>query len=439
MNRKWVCNLLADFSHPPWTKSLDRVVYMSIGKGGEEQIPFHAYVQPNDTCTVKAHHNATFWSFSRFPEEIQLHILAMCPASTLFQLMHTSSKLRIEASKQFWANPNVYFYVLEKWLMDKAYQGDTLWDVSFLAQVQNVEVGYSLDIDERIYRQQNGRVEIESNLADIFWASLKDRIPNVKRVILNQHSGTRKMGDVLLAMQLLVEASPPGVECSILITEEKQTSESTPWNTDTFQRCLIQPKEQGVWEKRKPGKFRETVLPPPKKFEGPVGRFMELLYQFGWKIPPQRSGLLLLMVEALDRHHFDMGQHEPFSCPFSSCTAYFSNGGEWTIHAAEKHYHDWEKLPEYLPNSSAGTDLRERIQALDRKRREVREQFQKIRDAWRTSHEARRREMKYSMIEQLANDPSWETEEKGEKHWVWEEFLRAVSIVKVGIWSSVML
>ncbi|PVH92908.1 hypothetical protein DM02DRAFT_259704 [Periconia macrospinosa] len=341
MHRYGVCNLLTTLSYPPWTKGLDRVVYMT--QHGEERFPFYAYVQPNDVCTVNSHHNASFWSFSRLPAEIQVHVLAMCPASTLFRLMHTSLKLRTEALKLFWAKADTYFLVDAHWLINKAYPGDSMWDMAFLVQVQNVEIDYSSVLNNRIcMRQEDERVEIQSNLVDIFWASLRDRVLNVKRVILNYNEGStgREYGldRIPLALRLLVEASPHGIETCVLFLERKQTSRPTTWRTATWRRCLLRRTEQGVWEEGNLEKFRKTILMPPKIFRGPVGSFGELLYQCYTKIPLQRYGLWPLMVEALDRHHFDVGRNEPFPCPVASCTAYFSKGGEWTIYAAEEHY-----------------------------------------------------------------------------------------------------
>src|SRR3954462_7655609 len=97
MSARFALNAPAALSHPPWTKGLERDFYMTTD--GEKLIPFHTYVRFSGNCTPASQPSQTLWIFNRLPEEIQLHILAMCSASTLFQLMHVSSKLRIEASK----------------------------------------------------------------------------------------------------------------------------------------------------------------------------------------------------------------------------------------------------------------------------------------------------------------------------------------------------
>src|SRR5690242_9293647 len=180
MHRQAVCNLLATLSYPPWTQNLNREVYMT--PGGEKRIPFRTYVQPSSTCAIASQHSVTLWKFPQLPDEIQLHVLAMCSASTLFQLMHTSSRLRKEASKLFWGKEDAYFLVEAHWLVDKAYPGQSMWDMAFLANVQHVEVEYQARISQEICVRRDGICDIQHNLVDAFWTSLKGRFPNVKKV-----------------------------------------------------------------------------------------------------------------------------------------------------------------------------------------------------------------------------------------------------------------
>ena len=432
MRRQATCNLLATLSYPPWTKGLDREVYMT--PGGEERIPFHIYVQRTGVRTVASQHNAILSTFHQLPEEVQLHILAMCPASTLFQLMRTSSKLRTEASKLFWGERDTYFLVEARWLIDKAYSGQSTWDMAFLANVQNLEIEYQPVLTLDICLQRDGTREIQRNLIDNFWDSLKSRFPGVKKVIINHNEESLGWEDKKelfpLALQLLVQACPPGIESSVLFLEKKPQpqliAKTKGWRTATWQRCLFRQASNGQWSKSKQGKLWKTVMMPPKRFNGPVGHFNELKFHCYQTIPLQRFGLWPLMVEALDRHHFDAGRNAPFACPLSGCTTYFSQAGEWTVHAAKVHYLEWKTLLEILPSGGVGAGVKERSQALDRKTKEVQKAFKVMKDAWVAGDNATQREMKSGWIEQLSSDAAWETEEKGEKSKVWLEFMQEV-------------
>lgn len=431
MRRQATCNLLTSLSYPPWTKDVERVVYMT--RDGEKRTPFYDYVRPSGVRTAGPRHSATTCRFQHLPEEVQLYILTMCSASTLFQLMHVSSKLRIEASKLFWAKENAYFLVESQWLLNEAYPGDSFWDMAFPARVQNVEVEYSPETSNEIcLRQDEGGVEIQRNLITAFWVTLKRRFPSVTRVILNQNEeNTRPMyknEPFPPALQLLVRACPTEIKVSVLFLEKKKQevldrAETIDWRTATWQRSQFWQTSSGEWDKRKPDECRQTILMPPKQFRGPVGQFGELQYQCYKRIPLQRYGLWPLMVEALDRHYFDEGRNEAFSCLLPSCTAYFSLAGDWPLHAAKVHYQEWQSLLEILPSTSVGFYIRERSQALDKKTREVQAQFKEIRDTWFRDDETTQRAIQRSWMEQLNSDPAWETKGTGTNSSLWEDFM----------------
>lgn len=155
--------------------------------GGDERVPYHIHVRPSCIRTVASQHGANLSAYSQLPDELQLHILTLCSDSCLFQLMHTSSKLRIEASKLFWRRRDVYFLVEAQWLIEKAYPGQSYWDMAFLANVQNVEVECPGSISGQICRKRDEKREIQHALVHVFWASLQNRFPNAKTVIINHN------------------------------------------------------------------------------------------------------------------------------------------------------------------------------------------------------------------------------------------------------------
>jgi hypothetical protein len=344
--------------------------------------------------------------------------------------MHTSSKFRTEASKLFWGKGDAYFLVEAQWLLNKAYPGQSFWDMAFLTNVQNIEIECRAGIRQEICVQRDNSCDIQHDLVNVFWASLKDKFPNVKKVILN-HNEERVSWDeepFPLALQLLLRACPQDIESSLLFLEKEPKppllAGTADWRTGAWHRCSFQLAGDGEWHKSEPKTLRQTILMPPKQFKGPVGRYIELKYQCYHKIPLQRFGLWPLMVEALDRHHSGLGRNASFVCPLSSCTASFRQAGEWTVHAAKTHYQEWKRLLEILPDSSVGARLKERSQALDRKTHQVQEQFKEIRVAWMAGDEATRTKIKRSWMEQLGSDAAWETKERGEESSLWVEFMQ---------------
>jgi hypothetical protein len=433
MHRDAICNLLELLFYPYQSRDLYQAVYMT--SSGEERTPFHTYVSPSGIRGNMSLQDTAFSMFNQLPAEIQLHIVAMCSVSTLFQLMHTSSKLRREALKLFWGQKATYFLVEAEWLIDKAYPGQSFWDMAFLANVQNVEVEYQPVISKKICCHRHGTLVIRHDLIDTFWAALKHWCPNLQKVILNQSKGSYNLEDdnepFPRALQCLLQACPPSIKCSLLYLEQKPQSETgiLQWRTEPWQRCLFQYTDDGGWLKTEPQRMRRTIFMPPKQFKGPVGHYMGLRYQAHKIIPLQRLGLWPLIVEALDCYYFDGVHDKPFSCPLSGCTAYFSQGGEWSVHAAEVHYREQKKLLEVLPSNRTGAELRERSQALDRKTKQLQEEFRIIREAWVAGDETAQKEIRQLWIEQLHYDAAWETRETGMKSTLWADFMQDVYMV----------
>jgi hypothetical protein len=148
MHPEFACNLIATLSQPPWTEELDWSLHTN--SEWEKRIPFHTYVQSNRVASRVIEQDSLFLDFGALPMELQLRILALCPANTLFQVMHASPSLRTEASKLFWALPNASFLIQASWLLDGGYPGYTYIELPFLHHVQKVEIEYSFRDEETI-------------------------------------------------------------------------------------------------------------------------------------------------------------------------------------------------------------------------------------------------------------------------------------------------
>jgi hypothetical protein len=150
--------------------------------------------------------------------------------------MHVSSKLRIEASKVFWAKQNAYFLVEAQWLLEEAYPGYTLSYVAFTTQVQNVAVQYRPLASRTICPRPDGILNIQRSRITGFWAALRQRFPIVKKVILNRTEESASSEDdkepFTMALQLLLEACLHDIECSVLIFEKRKPQYNA--NTTSF-------------------------------------------------------------------------------------------------------------------------------------------------------------------------------------------------------------
>jgi hypothetical protein len=346
--------------------------------------------------------------------------------------MQVSSVLRAEASKLFWANPKAYFLISADWLIDGADSAYTYCDLSFLPYIQNVLIDYHMGIESKICPMHDQTMVVRPERIAAFWKNLIKRCPNVKRVVIDQnwlsHSWRKESQRVPRAARILIHSSPSYIQTSAFIVEETENSPtahsaSTP-SDPVYQRSLYRPSAGGgVWAPVKVARPWKVILPPAKQFNGPVGKYEKLDYDSTLTLL-QRNGLWSLMVEALDRHHFDMGNTKPFLCPSSNCDAFFQKAGEWSVHAAKSHYNDWVTGDRFriLPKELK-VEFEEFEKAVDRKGDEIRRISNDIRDNWKQGGR-KQREIERGWMEQLENDVAWNTGTTPNESRLWRNFVR---------------
>jgi hypothetical protein len=433
---EFACNLSATLSYPPWRNDLDWGLYTT--KEWEKRTTFHSYVQPGAATACLPGQVSSFPRFSTLPAELQLRVLSFCPARTLFQVMRVSSTLRTEASKLFWANPNAFFVVEAYWLLDGGYPGNTCWDMAFLHHVQQVEIEYYPGAGNTICPQEVGEISVRQDLILCFWKSFKQRFPNAKRVIINQNWETTSCWSdtepVALPLRTLIQYCPPGINVSAFVLEKNPLIDNSTIITSkkSWQRSLYQPTADGRWETLQLDGRHTTLFMPTKQFSGPVGEFRGLAYECE-RIACQKYGLWPLMIEALDRHHFDGGRNESFTCPAFGCDAYFAKAGEWTVHAVKLHCQGWRagEPMVLLPNELRAV-FEEKENALEARREKIIKRYKEMFEDWNEEGGQRRRKTERGWIEQLENDAAWDTGEKARESKLWRELLQQMSPIWVG-------
>jgi hypothetical protein len=399
MHPSFACNLITTVSLPPWKEGLDWGLQTT--DEWEKHVPFHAYVRSRPGANrVQHRHVYLFPLFSTLPAELQFHILAFCPAHTLFRMMHVSSALRAEASKLFWATSGASFLVGADWLLGGGYQGDTYRDLPFMHHVQRVEIEYHRGFDAEIcFKGNDERLSARQDQITRFWESLVLRLPNVNRVLFNQGYETPLWWEdgkqMTQPLQILLQARPIGLEVAVLVLEETVVIDASipvpP--TRRWQRSLYQPSVDGGWVKAHNYRREATILMPTKQFQGPVGEFHRLLHE-AEGIYDQREGLWPLMIEALDRYYFDDGREVPFDCPLASCGTQFTRAGEWSIHAVDVHCEAWAAGDSmaFLPKA-LGEVFEKKVIALQETLEHKRKQLKVLREDWDRAGKHKRKEM----------------------------------------------
>lgn len=417
---EFTCNFLATLAHPPWPAALRRNLYLT--REGEERTPFHLYVRSRPILEGPCGQPVSFPCLTALPVELQLRILTFCSASTLFQLMRVSSSIRAEASKLFWAYSSAYFVVEAAWILDGGYPSYTCSNLAFLASVQNVQINLWEGTDDRICPLRNGTVEVRHDRIADFWKTFAQRCPRAKKVVVNQCWVSPPWREdsqcVPKALRFLVQSSPLGIATSAFIVEEVD---------EQWQRAMYQWRAEGLWRKVKLEQDWKAVLVPAKRFESLVERFQEISLR-GSLLELEQDGLWPVLVESLDRYHFDSGRNRPFSCPSAGCDQQFQKAGEWTRHAAELHNQEWmgDNRFQMLPQAIRG-DFEQQGAKLAEKKKSIWQDARAIRNEWKRGSKEQQRAIQRMWIDQVKRENASVTEEDICKSGgVWQEFWQEI-------------
>jgi hypothetical protein len=426
MSQSIICNLLAAIPRPPWAQPLDWDMVSNTDY--EKRIFFSAYVKQPETKSSSPPSSTSFIHFQRLPAELQLRILAYCPVPTLWQLMRASSMLRTESSKLFWAHPDASFLVSLNWLLRGGYPGHTHNDLSFLRYAQNVEVEDDYVHDEH-WRNPEVRLpfcaqDMGQGAVETIWTALMERCPKLKRVVFNRtliyEEDVEDRVGVPRDLKALMQACPKGITVEAFVMEER---EGLQGDNVECRRALYRALGNENWEELEPSSHRKAVLVPAKLFRGPVGQFEKDTYLLG-RLIFQHVAFWPLVIEALDRHHFDDGRNSPFKCPRLDCDMRFVKAGEWTIHAATT-THGFAQVEDNLFDILP-TELRhvfeDKYNQLHSKRQNLEKIYWKTFDDWNEEGGEKRAVMEKEFLLQLKNDEDWATGEQAAEHRIWKTF-----------------
>jgi hypothetical protein len=422
----FACFLAATLASSARQKELDWNLHTT--QSWEKRIPFASYVQPSTAPNWLLQQASAVPQFSTLPVELQFRILSFCCAPTLFQIMHVSSTLRTEASKLFWSKSNAYFHVSGYWLLSGGYPGDSCWDLSFLLQVQNVEIEYDSATIADICPLPDGVIELRQDRITAFWNIVKQRFPSARRVLLTLPIETiawwKDSEPVLLPFRALVQACPVDIEVYALVLEEQRLPASTTTNSlstmESWQDSVYQRAANGTWAKVTSLQKRKTILMPMKEFNGPVGQFLRIRYE-GARLHMRKRALWPLMIKAVAQHYLCGRENEAFSCPSSTCNAHFAESRDWILHAAQSHSQDWKDF-EILPSDTRAV-FKERAQALESSLNHLDKQYAEIIDQWNGEGGKNQREIEQDWIEQLENDKAWDTGKCARESRLWLDFV----------------
>ncbi|KAH6613840.1 hypothetical protein C7974DRAFT_417591 [Boeremia exigua] len=362
-----------------WTEPLDFAI--PVTSGGQFFKYFHQHISPLHFTTSGGH----FGKYSKLPVELQLRIIQLCDAQTLFQLMHTSHDLRTESKKLFFADQKTWYRLHADLLRNCSSPSELVHDAYFLASIEQLNLEFELSFnswypedwwetgatDEELIEIFDERINAGIN---DFWQTVQRVCPRVKRIMLSTDDG-RLHGSPPMTdcCHRVAQLCPDGISLFFYAAEigddlSNCRRKRLLWRLTAGQGgkdTVITPKLE------RPSLPGTIVVPPKKPYEGRVGAFIKAnsLWE---KFNDQRRAAELHRAAAIEKHYFE-GRHEPFSCLVTNCDAWFEQPEQYTTHLLTTGHGAHEAAPNTI--DALCTQNTKRIEELRQEHNEAHQYF----------------------------------------------------------------
>ncbi|KAI8930526.1 hypothetical protein NX059_012128 [Plenodomus lindquistii] len=405
----------------PWTTELDWNLHAT--HDGETCTPFHLYVRPRAVHQLAR----DFPQFSRLPAELQIAIFRHCDSAVLFQLMRVSSKTRREAEKLFWSRHDAWVKIDGTWLLAGGFSGHTYDAIDFLARVRQVEV----DFDGSGPLSHNAWVDgvqqyakrppdhIRDQQIHRFWQVLQWRFPCADNVILSGISGEDAGLAPPTAFMTMVEQCPRPIRASVSCLQRIPGYPARATRT-LWRQTPPGNSQLAAWKAVTLDWRRQTVLPPPKRFSGPVGAFSRIEYYhslFFYRHFAKR----LLLIQATEAY-YSHPDRRPCICPVAGCGLLFELPGQWATHMIDA-AHDGEISPPGEPFKSLFEDHFARQARIEQ---QYADEMADLQTKWGEEGSQQRTDAEQAFLTQLQHDPLWTHEKPPAESAIWLRYQQAM-------------
>jgi hypothetical protein len=403
-----------------WREPLDPTIAMT--QKGRFYKHFHQLVCPAPDSTAPG---VSFHQYIELPAELQLRVLELCDAPTLFQLMHTSRHLRAEAKKLFFSNQKTWYYLSADSLLEGC-PAESIYDIEFLACVEQLDLECSGATEDCLTGRMRdmaywAEVQLEFDEKD-FWQIVRRLFPRVKRVILSQESRSPLDKDpVACCYQKLAQACPQDIDVSICATETEEDAvgrrrKRVCWRLRAGQEDV----DAGTTLER--DELLKSplmpVVPPQKACRGRVGKFLRSAALWN-KLNGQCFAVPMHRAAAVEKHYFEK-QYEPFSCSLTNCDAWFEQPDQYTTHLLATRHGKEEEAPGQF--ETVFTENSKRLERLKNDHREAQCRFW---DWWGTEDDAETLSMaKKEVMDQLEHDALYMQNKPIAEHGLWRMILQ---------------
>lgn len=377
--------------------------------------PFSYFVTPMPGLSTL--NRSWFPRFSDLPPDIELEVYDSCNAPTLFQLMHTNSRIRAETLKRFWAKSDFWYCCTDTWW--ERYKAKRIGLIVhcpiFASQITQVEICFArIEIQFRYnpYEEEGKRASVESK-ARFFWDGVQNSFPSLRRIVLagpvpshsselpGESDDDEKNDDSYSTIARLVRQAPSNITVFVGIERGDNGCASGQcyrlWRVGAASKSAWQVVEESWTPKR-------VLLPYKKLYNDPLKKY-EIMLRKERLLNLEVRGLLWLRLQT----YLQCPPGPMAKCPYPGCKPI--DRGEWERHidrpshrAVSRNYFD--DPSRYCDDTPAEVvmNLRRKQERIDGIREDVRQIWLQLRDDWGEENSEKRTRFENTFFAQMKTE-----------------------------------
>ncbi|KAJ0422975.1 hypothetical protein BJY00DRAFT_310576 [Aspergillus carlsbadensis] len=298
--------------------------------------PFHYFVYPSTATVPPVRNAASFPRFTQLPLEIQSEIVHWCDLPTLFQLIHTSSRIRAISTKAFYRRLSQLWCYIEVTRPNRhdaipQLTGRAFHCPEFARHITKLELSFRMSYWEMLSHSPNYNAPEKARM---LWKWTQDLFPSVREVVL---SGV--MDDILVggtpptapdrrrnspynSIEVVLREAPPHISALIALADRfGNPYQLWDWTGETE-------RDGKAWVLLESSWTPKRVIIPARKLSPGVLRDLVTQDRKYWFWTVELKGLQQLTFGSYLRYAPETG----IECAHAGCDAKFPLREDWDDH-----------------------------------------------------------------------------------------------------------
>ena len=255
---------------------------------------------------------------------------------------------------------------------------------------------------------------LEKRIHD-FWQVLQRQFPRATHVTMSESKPQRVGKPTPSELGTMVQLCPSNICISVSVLRF-QDGDSRRATRYLAQRGYRADSTAEHWDVVHPQWVRQIILPPPKRWNGPVGAFRRIEHARR-RYEAMVNYTTILLIKAIEKHHLDTSE-KLLVFPTLACRAQFWVTGEWATHAVELEHHRDAVPPEEY--QELFDERRKRLARFLEE--EYRLPMQELRKSYGKAGSKQRLDNELAFLSQLEHDPEYAHSKPARLCSTWVEF-----------------